>query len=584
MTADRAATPSPSAGPAGPGTPSAGPAGPGTPPAGLAAWADTLDAISAELAEALAPLLLRLDRLIGEHDPVTAPHGEPDGYGGLARSGRPDQLPPAEWLLAEEFPEEFLRRLVDHELLYLAPRSRSTTGRGRTVVLVDAGPTQAGAGRLVQLAALLVLHQRAAARGGELLVGVLGDRPGRLFGGELPELLPRWLRSRRPTDPTPEDVRSAEQALTADDRVWLLASPRLSGQLPSRRRTLVAEEAGWGAAGASGVRVRVDGGADALLPLPPVRIAVRALRGAEFRHAATVAAPLLVTGGALPAFTTRAFTLLARGRKESVLLAVGFARGGEFDPAVRARRHELPGPVVAAGRNGGRLLALYVQRRRLRLYVSGRGLGEPGGYDAELTAFGLDPADRAQLAGLLAQPVLPLLKDGVDLLVPLAGQWRRIAPGGTVTADGPVVSTADGRPFRAAHEPRLCPGPIPPEAAGAVHLVHGGGAVAWSDDGLTWRLYTAQGRSRRIDLVEEAEVLGVVDEAGEPVLVIRTDRARLVQAVRADSVRTLTDVCGGEAAPAVHPLLPLVAAEPYPGRLLVADALTGRSHLLIATT
>ncbi|WP_200948341.1 hypothetical protein, partial [Kitasatospora sp. Root107] len=132
-------------------------------PAALAPWATALSAISPELAVALGPLLRRLDALVGEREPVADVHGDPDGLGGLSRSGRPDQLLPSEWLLADEYPEEFLRRLVDGELLHLAPEFNKPTVRGRMVALVDAGPTQAGAGRLVQLAALLVLHRRAAA-------------------------------------------------------------------------------------------------------------------------------------------------------------------------------------------------------------------------------------------------------------------------------------------------------------------------------------------------------------------------------------------------------------------------------------
>ncbi|KOU26607.1 hypothetical protein, partial [Streptomyces sp. WM6368] len=88
-------------------------------PAALAPWAGTLSAITPELAVAFGPLLHRLDALVGEREPVADLVGDPDGLGGLARSGRPDQLLASEWLLAEEYPEEFLRRLVDGELLHL---------------------------------------------------------------------------------------------------------------------------------------------------------------------------------------------------------------------------------------------------------------------------------------------------------------------------------------------------------------------------------------------------------------------------------------------------------------------------------
>lgn len=252
-------------------------------------WAGTLSAISPELAVAFGPLLRRLDALIGEREPVADIAGDPDGLGGLARSGRPDQLLPSEWLLADEFPDEFLRRFVDGELLHLAPEFRTPAVRGRIAALVDAGPTQAGAGRLVQLAALLVLHRRAAARGTELVVVVLGDPYGRRLTGDLAELLPAWLTARRPVDPTPADVQHALDGLDAADQAWLLTSPRLAERLPARSRVLTSEPTRWSAAGAGHAAVRLDG-ATAELPLPAGEIAVRALRGAEFRRAEPVPA------------------------------------------------------------------------------------------------------------------------------------------------------------------------------------------------------------------------------------------------------------------------------------------------------
>ncbi|GAA3001494.1 hypothetical protein GCM10020229_12110 [Kitasatospora albolonga] len=85
---------------------------------------------------------------------------------------------------------------MDGELLYTAPEFTTPAVRGRMVALVDAGPAQAGAGRLVQLAALLVLHRRAAAHGAELVVRVLGDPSGRRLTGEPADLLPAWLAAR----------------------------------------------------------------------------------------------------------------------------------------------------------------------------------------------------------------------------------------------------------------------------------------------------------------------------------------------------------------------------------------------------
>ncbi|MFD9686053.1 hypothetical protein ACFWXO_09850 [Kitasatospora sp. NPDC059088] len=553
--------------------------------AALAPWAGTLSALTPELATALGPLLRRLDALIGAQEPVAGSEGEPDGYGGLARGRRPERLLPAEWLLAEEYPEEFLRRWSEGELLELETELRTPESRGQVVVLVDAGPAQAGAARLVQLAALLVLHRRAAARGSELLVGVLGDPPGRLIGGDLAELLPRWLKARQHTDPEPEDVRYAERALDPAAQCWLLTSPRLAARLPARRRTVASEETGWSAKGTAGVTVRVDGGSAVELPLPPARVAVRALRGRGFRASAQLDAQLPAVGGALPAFTTGAATLLARGRHSDVLIALALSSAGAPDGATRPRRHELFGPVIAAARTSGRLLVLCVRNDRLELHVSGRALSDSDGYRIKSAAVGLPEIGSPEFAELMARPVLPLLREGDALMLPVAGRWRRIERGGRVSEVGPVVSTAGGHPFRFAREPRLSPVRLPADAAGAPHLVHGGGSVGWSADGRTWEVRPARGEQRRIRIGEgESEVIGLVEDGFEPVLITCTRAAGLVRAVRADAVRTLTALSGGTTAPAVHPRLPLIAAEPRPGRVVVANATDGRTHAVIRST
>ncbi|MFJ5122546.1 hypothetical protein [Kitasatospora sp. NPDC088548] len=552
-------------------------------PAALAPWAAGLSALTPELATALGPLLRRLDALAGEREPATDDHGTPDGHGGLARSGRPDQLLPSEWLLADEYPDEFLRRLVDGELLHLAPEFRTPAGRGRIVVLADTGPAQAGAGRLVQLAALLVLHRRAAARGTELLVGILGDRPGHWLDGDLAELLPHWLDARRRTDPTPEDVRRACGTLDAADQAWVLTSPRLADRLPSRRRVLASEEARWTAAGAGSVTVRL-GEARAELPLPATDIAVRALRGAEFRRSAPTAAALPAgpTGGAHPVFTTAARTLLARGANAATLLAVNLPSGApERVTPVRTRRHELNGPVVAAGRLGRRLVALSVQGDRLVPYISGRPLGEPGQYTADRVALGLH---QALLDTLLTGPVLPLLRAGDGLALPLDGRWWRIAPDGSVHDDGPVAPSAVGARYHRSRDPRAFDHPLPPGAQDAPHLVHGGTAVAWSADGKAWEVRTPAGDRSLITFREDAEVIGLVrHDDGRPALITCSRSARVVRSVRADAVRTFSRFSGGVTPATVHPGLSLIAAEPHPGRIVVGDAGSGRIHHLIGS-
>src|SRR5919197_166509 len=148
-------------------------------PPALAPWAPALSALTPELAVTLGPMVRRLDDMISTYDPDSGGSGPLDGYEGLVWRGPPERLLASKWMLADELPFEFLRRAVTGELLYLAPARRRDRGRGRVVILVDAGPAQLGAARLVQLAALVVLHRRAAARRSELAVGILGEEAGR---------------------------------------------------------------------------------------------------------------------------------------------------------------------------------------------------------------------------------------------------------------------------------------------------------------------------------------------------------------------------------------------------------------------
>ncbi|MGW6915340.1 hypothetical protein ACWGB8_16215 [Kitasatospora sp. NPDC054939] len=561
-------------------------------PTALAPWSAALTALTPELATALGPLLRRLDALVAEHEPAARTAGIPDGYGSLARTGRPDQLLPSEWLLADEFPDEFLRRLVDRELLHLAPEFTTPVPTGRIVVLADTGPGQAGAARLVHLAALLVLHRRAAARGTELRVGILGDLVGTWLPGDLAELLPDWLEARRRTDPTPEDVQRACRDLDAADRVWILTSDHLATRLPAGTRALTARPAQWDDTGATCVDLRITTGTTApvtaRLALPATEIAVRALRGAGFRRAAPARStwPTGVSTAELPVFTTASRTLLARGHDPWTLLAVRLPGTDERHvTTIRARRHDLPGPALAAGRNGRRLIVLCTWGRQLVPYVSGRRFCERGEYVVgDSAAFGLD---RAALDALLSEPVLPLLVDGRDLRLPVGGFWWRIGPDGVPREDGPVGPEGGPHPadvpYEGARDTRLHPGTVPPEARGARHVLHGAGAVAWSTDGHRWELHDRNGRRQTVTLREKADVLGPIHDIDGAALITLSRKDRTVRQARSTGRRTLSRFGSATGRPALHPTEPLIAVPTGPDRIVVGHAGTGRIHYVVGS-
>lgn len=170
-------------------------------PEALAPWVPALAPLAHDLALQLGAWLPRLALAFGPYRiPTSSRQGEPNGYDGLTRRGPYERLLTTEWLYAEELPEEFLRRSVMGEQGFLQLGLRTPAGSRRTTVLLDAGPSQLGAPRIAQLAALIVLEQRARAANAELQWGVLQSPP--TPAGSLEDAGVRaFLAARSPRDP-----------------------------------------------------------------------------------------------------------------------------------------------------------------------------------------------------------------------------------------------------------------------------------------------------------------------------------------------------------------------------------------------
>lgn len=137
-------------------------------------WEQQLELLAEPLRETFDGLLKKLWLLIGPMAgaPVTGME-EPDGFEGLSKKGLVEHLLLSEWVLADELPDEFLRRAAMSEQLYLERRRLAEQKGRRCVVLLDVGPLQAGEPKVVQLAALLLLVERARMAGAEFAWGVL---------------------------------------------------------------------------------------------------------------------------------------------------------------------------------------------------------------------------------------------------------------------------------------------------------------------------------------------------------------------------------------------------------------------------
>lgn len=147
-------------------------------PEALQPWRQWLEWFAPEHLPVFADLLGRLNPLLG---PLRGLHQggvpEPDGLGDLHRRGPYERLLSSEWLLADEVPDEFLRRAVGGEHMFLAPQYRAHEANRLIVVLFDAGPLQLGAARLVHLALLMLLARRAQEAGAQLRWGILQGAP-----------------------------------------------------------------------------------------------------------------------------------------------------------------------------------------------------------------------------------------------------------------------------------------------------------------------------------------------------------------------------------------------------------------------
>ncbi|TNF85656.1 hypothetical protein FGE05_03375 [Pseudomonas sp. ICMP22404] len=147
-------------------------------PQSLQPWRDWLHWFPPEQLPLLADLFARLNPLLG---PLRGMQQggvpEPDGLGDLQRRGPYERLLTSEWLLADELPDEFLRRAAVGEHLFLAPQYRTHQANRMIVVLFDAGPLQLGGPRLVHLALLILLARRASEAGAELRWGILQNAP-----------------------------------------------------------------------------------------------------------------------------------------------------------------------------------------------------------------------------------------------------------------------------------------------------------------------------------------------------------------------------------------------------------------------
>ena len=310
-------------------------------------WRDWLGWFEPELAEQLGTLVQRLANLVGPaRGAASAGREEPDGLGDLRSRGAYERLLASEWLLAEEQPDEFLRRATSAEHLFMTPRLRAPRVDRDVFALFDAGPRQLGVPRLGQLAAWILLARRAIDLGGRLRWGVL-QQPDMLRPATDVEQLRTLLRARSYA-PVDETHLAAWQALlaatedptsrTAPPEVWWIGAAAPSDALRARTLALRAS------LDRSALEVALDDGGGARntsLPLPPERAAVALLRG-EFRPVVLPTAKLgaseRISSAHEPFFSPRTGHVATWGRGDSEALVFTLPQAGRH--CARAPRRQ----------------------------------------------------------------------------------------------------------------------------------------------------------------------------------------------------------------------------------------------------
>ncbi|MDQ0569454.1 hypothetical protein QFZ42_001288 [Variovorax paradoxus] len=259
-------------------------------PAALKPWHPWLEWFGAELAAELGALIQRMQPLLGRFQgEVRGGQPEPDGLDDLRRRGRYERLLSTEWLLADELPDEFLRRAASSEHLFLAPRPRSREAEKGIVAIFDTGPLQLGAPRLGQLALWILLARRAAQTGGALQWGVL-QIPGKLHDTHDVRQLKLLMKSRSYVVGDPEHADEWQAALAElphpPGESWLIGAAPV--QQPMAERWTSHRIRLCRAVQSDVLEVSLSGRAGlshAALPLPSVKTAVPLLKG-EFTSVA----------------------------------------------------------------------------------------------------------------------------------------------------------------------------------------------------------------------------------------------------------------------------------------------------------
>lgn len=201
-------------------------------PANLTPWAkhlqifpDEISLILGNYAQKISPFITPLNFTAEDES------GEPNGYDGVARRGIYERLLLSELALADDFSDEFVRRAVMGEHLFLNLSKVSPGTKRISIALFDTGAMQIGTPRIAHLAAFIVLARRAEAAGAMFLWGVLQDVKQLVISDDTEASIKILLESRKSADVVDADISEWREKLKDLDKtsdVWLIGSENLA--------------------------------------------------------------------------------------------------------------------------------------------------------------------------------------------------------------------------------------------------------------------------------------------------------------------------------------------------------------------
>jgi hypothetical protein len=325
-------------------------------PRHLAPWAPQLAVFPEDIAVALGPLVIQLSRLIGAARIDHGREGTPDGYDGIDRRGSYDRLLASEWLIHDELPDEFLRRVVSGEHAFLRRLHRHEAAGRRTIALFDSGVDQLGSPRLAHLAALIVLAQRAERSRASLAWGIIQDPSGALHGAVTEDAVRDLVESRCAASVADCDIARwlASDSVTGASEIWLIGPEHLAAEPHGRNASVLAVSDVLEPDAPQRIKVTVSGlqglrPRSITLDVPEERAAVQLLRDPFGRAVASrlrLPARVDINAGMVFSIDRRRVYLRAAGGSLLTIRIPNSPRGAA-GPPIASR--PLGAPVMAVG-------------------------------------------------------------------------------------------------------------------------------------------------------------------------------------------------------------------------------------------